>query len=118
MTIHTIGYGLVVATCAAAWCACPASAQVASPSGQPNLTQQQLQSLMMMRAMQGGMGMNRVRTGYPQAIPFGNGGFGPTTGMPNTGMMPEEEPETSSRSTSQERIEMRKTREEQQRTAR
>ena len=55
------------------------------------------------------MGMNRVRTGYPQAIPFGNGGFGPTTGMPNTGMMPEEEPETSSRSTSQAAIEMRKT---------
>jgi hypothetical protein len=80
-----------------------------------NLTPQQLQSLMMMRAMSG-MRRHGVQTGFPQNIPLGNSGFGsapvqlqsPTTS----------ESQTTRKTSAQKRAEARKLREDQKHAVR
>jgi hypothetical protein len=87
----------------------PAAAQM-MPMVPNGMTGQQLQSMMYMRALQG-YGRGGVRSGYPQDIPLGN----PSGG----GNMPGYDDGTASRtSTSQQRADARKVREDQKRAAR
>ena len=90
------------------------------PAGN-QMTQQQLQSMMMMRAMQMG-GRHQVRTGFPQMIPLGNGTMVGGQMMGN-GMMGGQMPyvddsSTSRKSSSSKRAEARKLRDEEKRAAR
>lgn len=81
------------------------------PNGQ--LTPQQMQSIMMMRAMGGRR--NNVRTGYPQMVPQ----WGPGAGMPS--LMPaDDQPATAAAtgSSSQKRAEAKRQRDEQKKAAR
>jgi hypothetical protein len=85
------------------------------PAPGNNLTQQQLQSLMMMRAMSG-MRRHGVQTGFPQNIPLGNSGFG---GAPVQLMSPTtSESQTTHKSSAQKRAEARKLREDQKHAVR
>ncbi len=79
-----------------------------------NLTPQQLQQMMLMRAMQS-RGRHGVQTGIPQSLPFGSSGFGaPPVQFPS-----EDQASTSQRSSSsQKRAEARKVREDQKKTDR
>jgi len=83
------------------------AARIPSPVLNPaqGLTQQQLQSLMLMRAMQSRGG---ARTGYPQFIPMGNQGFGEQSVYSDGG-----ESTSTRKSSAQRKAEARKTREEQ-----
>ncbi len=54
----------------------------AIPGAQQNLTSQQLQSIMMYRALQS-RGSGRVQRGVPQFLPFGSMGFGGNAMLPN-----------------------------------
>jgi len=83
------------------------------PGQSTQLTQQQLQAMMMMRMLQGG-GMGRgVQTGYPQMVP-NYGGFGQA---PVGFAYDEEDTSSSRRSSSQKRADARKEREDQKRAA-
>ena len=73
-----------------------------------NLTPQQMQSIMMMRALSGSR-RHGVQTGFPQNIPMGNSGFGGTPVDLESGIMPEPTRKTSS----QKRAEARKLRDDQ-----
>jgi hypothetical protein len=81
--------------------------------GGSQLSQQQLQNLMLMRAMQM-RGRHPVRTGFPQDIPLGNpGSLGGATATPAAA-----DTKTASRkSTSQKKSEARAAREEKKRAA-
>ncbi|HEX3726506.1 MAG TPA: hypothetical protein VHV08_09705 [Pirellulales bacterium] len=82
-----------------------ASAQMMVPNG---MSGQQLQSMMYMRAMQG-YGRGGVRTGYPQNIPLGDpGGYAPDN----------DDGSANQQSTTKQKVEARKAREEQKRAAR
>jgi hypothetical protein len=79
-----------------------------------NLTPQQMQSMMMMRAMSG-MRRHGVQTGFPQNIPLGPG-FG---GVPVQFQSPvTSDSQTTHKSSSQKRAEARKLREDQKHAVR
>lgn len=78
-----------------------------------NLTPQQMQSMMMMRAMSG-VRRHGVQTGFPQIIGMGNSGFG---GAPVQLQSPVTPPSTH-KSSSQKRAEARKLREDQKHAVR
>jgi hypothetical protein len=81
--------------------------------GTPQFTPQQLQSMMIMRAMQGGM-RNQVRTGIPQNIPLGNtgmmGGPAPVQTLPSASA-------TTQKSSGNKKDNARASREEKKRAA-
>ena len=80
-----------------------------------NLTPQQMQSMMMMRAMSG-MGRHGVQTGFPQIIGMGNSGFG---GAPVQLQSPiASQSQTTHKSSAQKRAEARKLREDQKHAVR
>ena len=131
--IRRWGIGLLVG-CALAQCATPASAQFFGNGQLPNngnnslpifptqgqgavsnLTPQQMQSLMMMRAMSG-MRRHGVQTGFPQIIGMGNSGFG---GSPVQLQSPiTSQSQTTHKSSAQKRAEARKLREDQKHAVR
>ena len=79
-----------------------------------NLTPQQLQSMMLMRAMQS-RGRRGVQTGIPQSFPFGSPGFGaPPVELPSDSQASAGQKTSSS----QKRAEARKAREDQKKTDR
>jgi hypothetical protein len=79
-----------------------------------NLTPQQLQSLMMMRAMSG-IGRHGVQTGFPQNIPLGNG----LGGAPVLSQSPiTSESQATHKSSAQKRADARKLREDQKHAVR
>jgi len=78
------------------------------------LTPEQMQSIMLYRALQS-RGRGQVRTGVPQFIPLGMGGFVP---IPQTAAPADQQPDTAKKSSLEKRIEARKAAEEKKRAAR
>jgi hypothetical protein len=131
--IRCWGIGLLVG-CALTQCAGSASAQFFGNGQLPNngnnalpifpmqgqgaasnLTSQQMQSLMMMRAMSG-MRRHGVQTGFPQIIGMGNSGFG---GAPVQLQSPiPSQSQSTKKSSAQKRAEARKLREDQKHAVR
>ncbi|MBI3837018.1 MAG: hypothetical protein HY288_03685 [Planctomycetia bacterium] len=78
-----------------------------------NLTPQQMQSIMMMRALSG-RGRHGVQTGFPQIIGMGNSGFG---GAPVQLQSPPQ-PKSTRKTSAQKRAETRKLRDDQKHAVR